>query len=398
MDVRILPGRLHGTVAAISSKSDAHRKLIAAALADRETEIELNTFSDDINSTLRCITSLGGAWCRTEKGVKITPIKKTSDNVCLDFGESGSTARFLLPVTAAVYESAKFCGRGRLNVRPFAEITREMRKNGVNIDSDTLPMRSAGRLKNGEFRLSGDVSSQYTTGLLFALPLLENGGRIALTSPLQSAAYVDMTLDTLSDFGITAAQDEHGFTVEKQQYISPGKLCTDGDWSNAAFWIAADKICGGVQVTGLSDNSRQGDKAITELCGKTEIDCSQIPDLAPILAVAAAAGNGRTVFKNAARLRLKESDRIKSVTALINSLGGNAEEKADGLVINGTGSLRGGAVDSFADHRIVMAAAIASCICAEPVIIHGAEAVNKSYPTFFEDFKSLGGAADVQYR
>ena len=398
MEIKIIPHRLSGEIRAITSKSDAHRKIIAAALADRETEIVMNMFSEDIEATLRCIQALGGSWSKTEDGVLISPIQKRSGKISLDFGESGSTARFLLPVTAAIYEKADFCGRGRLGKRPFAEITRELRKNGTEIDSDMLPMHSEGRIKSGNFSLSGEISSQFTTGLLFTLPLLENGGKITLTSPLQSAAYVDMTLDTLSVFGIDIQKTENEFSAVKQSYKSPGKICAEGDWSNSAFWIAAGKLCGNVSVTGLDENSRQGDKAINGLLECDEIDCSQIPDLAPVLAVLAASRNGKTVIKNAARLRLKESDRIKSITALINALGGKAEEKPDGIEIFGTGKLRGGTAESCADHRIVMAAAIASCICDEPVIINGAEAVNKSYPSFFEDFNTLGGEAYVQHR
>lgn len=392
MDLKIEPKKLSGKLTAVSSKSDAHRKIIAAALADRETEIVLNAFSDDIYATLGCIKNLGGLWEKTDAGVVITPIKKTGNSVNLDFCESGSTARFLLPVTAALYPKGNFGGQGRLVKRPFYEIVREMRLHGVKVDSDLLPMFTDGCLTGGKFTLSGDVSSQFTTGLLYALPLLRGGGEIVLTSPLQSEAYVEMTVDTLKEFGVCVNRTEHGFEVDEQIYKSPGKTYAEGDWSNAAFWIVADKIGDGITVDGLNKSSRQGDKIITDIVDQTEIDCSQIPDLAPILAVLASARNVTTVIYNAARLRLKESDRIKSVCAMINSLGGNAEEFADKIVINGCGTLRGGIVDGFNDHRIVMSAAIASCICTEPVVIRGAEAVNKSYPLFFEDFKSMGGS------
>lgn len=340
---------------------------------------------------------MGGSWRKTQTGVVITPISVTEESVRLDFHESGSTARFLLPVAAALYKECECIGRGRLNKRPFAEIVREMRLRGVSVDNDFLPIKTNGILNGGNFEISGSISSQYTTGLLFALPIA-GGGKITLTSPMQSAAYVDMTLDTMAEFGINAVRTEDGFIVHEQRYISPQKTIAEGDWSNSAFWIAADKLCGGVTVCGLNKKSRQGDKAVADILDKTEIDCSQIPDLAPILAVLAASRKGKTIIGNASRLRLKESDRIKSVCAMINSLGGDARETEDSIIICGNGELRGGEVDSFADHRIAMAAAIASCICTDEVIIHGAEAVNKSYPTFFEDFKSLGGSADVQYR
>lgn len=391
MNIKIIPNKLCGSVDAVTSKSDAHRKLIAAALADRSTHVIMKNFSDDINATISCIRSLGGKIEKKEDGVTVYPITELSEHGKLDFGESGSTARFLIPVAAAFYENNRFIGHGRLPNRPFNELTDVLEKNGVSVKGSGLPEGINGKLKSGEFILPGNVSSQYISGLLFALPLLNGESKIVLTSPLKSAAYVDMTLDVLSDFGINVDFDGSVYTIMPHKYISPGEILAEGDWSNAAFWICAGKLCDDVTVKNLSETSRQGDKAIMNLLESDEIDADQIPDLIPILAVLAAGRNGKTRIYNASRLRIKESDRLMAMTQCINSLGGNAEETEDGMIIHGTGTLKGGTVNGFGDHRIVMSAAIASVLCKEQVEIIGAEAVNKSYPTFFEDFKKLGG-------
>lgn len=395
MDVTLIPKRLSGRVDAVSSKSDGHRKIIAAALSDKPTEIILNNFSDDINATLDCIKKLGGDFEKTEKGVFITPILKKSEQVSLDFCESGSTARFLLPVAAVFYENGHFTGKGRLPERPFGEITGEMRKNGVEVSSDNLPITTRGNLKSGVYELPGNVSSQYFTGLFFALPNLTKESKIVLTSPLMSAPYVDMTLDVLKDFGVEIEVLENEYIVRPQKLVSPEKLQVEGDWSAAAFWVVADKICGNVKVSGMNPKSRQGDRRITEILDDTQIDATHIPDLVPILAVLAASRNGKTAIYGAERLRIKESDRLYAMTKCINDLGGKAEETPDGMIIYGTGRLKGGCVDSFGDHRIAMSAAIASCICENEVKIMGAECVSKSYPAFFDDFKKLGGVCYV---
>lgn len=398
MNVTITPGKLSGTLKAVSSKSDGHRKIICAALSDSETEIIINNFSDDIEATLSCIKNLGGDFSKTENGVLVKPISEKTEKVSLDFRESGSTARFLLPVTTAICENGEFTGRGRLPERPFLELTSQMRKNGVEVSSDNLPMITKGYLKSGEFEIPGNVSSQYISGLLFALPLLRGESKIRLTSPLMSAPYVDMTLDALKNFGVDIETSDNEYNIKPQKYISPKKLEVEGDWSAAAFWVVADKICENVKIEGMNKDSRQGDRKITEILDKTEIDARDIPDLVPILAVLAASRVGETRIFGAERLRIKESDRLFAMTRCINDLGGRAEETADGMIIYGTGKLSGGTVDSFNDHRIAMSAAIASCICENKVEITGADCVKKSYPAFFEDFGKLGGVFNVSDR
>lgn len=395
MDVKILPKTLSGCINAVSSKSDGHRKIIAAALSDKETEIIMNNFSDDIEATLWAIKNLGGDFVKTENGIAIKPILNTPEKVSLDFRESGSTARFLIPITAALCSNAEFTGRGRLPQRPFAELTYEMRKNGVEVSSDNLPMKTKGFLKSGIFEIPGNVSSQYITGLLFALSLMEKESRICLTSPLASAPYVDMTLDVLKDFGANIEVLENEYVIKPKKLKSPEKVTVEGDWSAAAFWVVADKICGNVKISGMNENSRQGDKKICDILDDTEIDATHIPDLVPVLTVLAASRTGTTRIFGAQRLRIKESDRLYAMAKCINDLGGFAKETEDGIIVEGTGKLSGGTVDSFSDHRIAMSAAVASLICENEVKILNAECVKKSYPAFFEDFRKLGGVCDV---
>lgn len=395
MNIKIKPTMLSGTVRAVSSKSDGHRKIIASALSDKPTEILINNFSDDIDATLDCIKNLGGNFERTEKGVLIFPISKKPEYAELDFRESGSTARFLLPVAAALCPKCHFTGSGRLPQRPLFELTNQLRLHGTKTSGDFLPLDTSGILQGGEYAIRGDISSQYLTGLLFTLPLLLGENKIVLTSELASAPYVDMTIDTLSLFGIDVAMSGNEYKVGGGGYISPERLSAEGDWSSAAFWVVADKICGKISLSGMNYKSHQGDMRILDILDETDIDASQIPDLVPILAVLAASRRGKTVIYGAERLKLKESDRLLAMTECINNLGGNATKTDDGMIISGTGKLSGGRVDGFGDHRIVMSAAIASCICENDVEIMGAEAVKKSYPTFFEDFKRLGGVFSV---
>ena len=393
MDIRIEPSRLTGSVRAISSKSDAHRLLICAALADRETVIERVDWSEDIGATARCLAALGAQVERAGDALRITPIETPERSPVLDCGESGSTLRFLLPVAAALH-GGRFVGRGRLPDRPQEILLRLLAEHGAAADAGRLPLTLSGGLRGGRFTLPGNVSSQYVSGLLFALPLLPEGGEIFLSTPLQSAGYVEMTLRSLKRFGVRVERTASGYLVPGgQKYRSPGELSPEGDWSNAAFFLAA-----GVEVTGLDRESAQGDRAVERLLpalgGGAVVDLEQIPDLLPILAVAAARAQGVTRFVGGGRLRIKESDRIESTAALLRALGVEVETLPDGLTVHG-GSFAGGLVDGANDHRIVMAAAIAAVTAKGAVTIRGAEAVAKSYPRFFEDLKSLGGIFHV---
>lgn len=416
MNSEIIPSPLGGTVRAIPSKSDAHRLLICAALADRPTVIHVPETSQDISATAGCLTALG-ADIRYENGsYRVTPIKESAVSPVLDCGESGSTLRFLLPVAASINDNVGFEGHGRLPERPIGELVSVMEEHGVKFHGHKLPIKTGGKMRGGDFYLPGNISSQYITGLLLALPNTAEGGSIHLTTALESAAYVDMTLFSLHRFGIVTEEIPDGWHIPGgQAFRSPGELQADGDWSNAAFFLAAGAICGEVTVSGLDINSTQGDREICSILSRfgadviisdnditvkkaplhgCEIDLKNIPDMLPALAVAASFADGTTIFTGGARLRIKESDRLRTVCTMINSLGGDAAETNDGLIVKGK-PLSGGKVSGSGDHRIVMAAAIAASMANGRVTITGAEAANKSYPKFFDDFKLLGGNCNV---
>ena len=414
------PSNLRGNVAAIPSKSDAHRKLICAALSENGGILPLfEPFCDDIAATVRCLKALGAGFSHTENGLKISPIieKKHAD---LDCGESGSTLRFLLPVAMCVCHDISVRGSGRLPERPISALTDLMSVHGVQFSGSKIPLNASGSMTGGVCEIAGNISSQFLSGLLMALPLCETDSEIRLTTQLQSAAYVDMTLDTLRLFGAEIVKTtENGFLrffVKGMQKLRFPKYAEiDGDWSNAAFWLTAGAIQPNIDltVTGLHASSVQGDKAIADIlrnsgakitmadgtwnvsCGKVDdfnVSMEEIPDLLPILAVRAAVGSGVCLFTHAERLRLKESDRLTATAEMLRALGGKVDEHPNGLTVYG-GQLQGGTVDAQNDHRLVMAAAIAALKCREPVTIIGAEAVNKSYPAFFDDYRSLGGIA-----
>ncbi len=398
MDIVISPAKLAGNIEAISSKSDGHRALICAALCREETVIELNCISQDIEATVGCINSLG-AYAEIEEGKIIVKGAKYLESATLDCNESGSTARFLLPVAAALCKEVTLTGKGRLPQRPFTEICKVLEENGCKTNSNSLPITVAGEMKSGNYEIAGNVSSQYISGLLFALPLLSGNSKIILTSPLQSSAYVDMTINTLKVFGINIEITQYGYFVKgNQQYISPKTYKVEGDWSNSAFFVGANAVGSKINIGGLNANSLQGDKKIIEIAENieniTELDVSEIPDLVPIISVVFALNKGKRAIVNAKRLRIKESDRIKSVCNMINALGGNAIEYEDSIVIEG-GTLEGGCIDSASDHRIVMAGAVAATCCKNKVTIKNAQAVAKSYPDFFKDYEKLGGNVNV---
>ncbi|MEG2175847.1 MAG: 3-phosphoshikimate 1-carboxyvinyltransferase [Oscillibacter sp.] len=412
MKLSITPAHLSGSLAAIPSKSDAHRLLICAALADKPTILDLPATSADIEATLHCLEALGAGVEKAGSAVTVTPIQAVAENPLLDCGESGSTLRFLLPVAASLSPHVRFTGQGRLPTRPLGPLRTAMERRGVAFSADSLPFETHGRLESGAWELPGDVSSQYVTGLLLALPRLPGDSALTLTTPLQSAAYVDLTLHALRRFGVSTPKTDQGWSIPGGQvFSSPGRLRVDGDWSNAAFFLAAGAMGESVCLTGLEEQSPQGDKEMVAILrrfgGKIStaggvsvspgplrgqrVDVSEIPDLLPILAVLAAVSQGDSQFVNAGRLRFKESDRLQTTAALVNALGGRAEEQPEGLTVYGGQPLAGGTVDGAGDHRIVMAAAIAATCCHGPVTILGAEAVDKSYPGFWEAYKQLGG-------
>ena len=421
MNVKIGKNPLNkGQVRIISSKSDAHRSLIAAALSEEESVLFVDGWSDDLEATVRCLEALGAEIYKEPSGIEVVPIRRNTEKAAvLDCGESGSTLRFLLPVAAALDRHTTFTGQGRLPERPLGILLEEMAQHGCSVNGDKLPVEIDGQLKSGVYTLPGNVSSQFITGLLFALPLLEGDSEIRLTTDIESKGYIDMTLKTLKTFGIEVRNREHGWYIPGgQAYNGPRMRFTEGDWSNAAFWLTAGAIKGSVGCQGLDMESAQGDRAIVSLLEEfgaetkmilnqitvtnkemegIRIDASQIPDLVPILCIAGAAAKGKTEIVNAGRLRLKESDRLAVMAECLRKIGVEVEEKEDGLVI--TGGCNPPAeeivIDSHGDHRIVMAMAIAAVSLGVDITIINADAVNKSYPSFFIELKKLGGVVDV---
>lgn len=383
MTITIQPTLLRGAITPPISKSQAHRVVIAAALAGMGCDLLPAGLSQDIDATMCCMAALGG------RGEELPR---------LDCGESGSTLRFLIPVALAVAGGGVFSGRGRLMERtqkPYFDLFEE---KGVFYESKDSVLTVKGTLAPGTYRLPGNVSSQFITGLLYALPLLEGDSEIVLTTPLESEGYVDMTLEVLTQFGIRVERCGDGFFVPGGQQYQGRDMSVEADWSQAAFWYAARVLGSCVDVEGMNPASTQGDRVVAEQVewlaapGDVELDVSQCPDLVPALAAMAAVRQGTTGIVNAARLRIKESDRLAAVTQVLNAMGAHVTEQEDGLTIVGRDSLAGGvSVDSHNDHRIAMMAAIAATRCQRPVTVLGAECVAKSYPAFWEDYEKLGG-------
>lgn len=420
--VKIIPGALAGTVNVPSSKSMGHREIICAALAQGISIIDNISMSEDIKATLRCLNALGvkselaAGKFKGRSAVKIygTGSVKAAGDVC-DCGESGSTLRFLLPLGAMCGKPVTYAGAGRLGERPLKPYYDIFAKQGIKYAPEQgLPVTVTGRLHSGKFLLPGNVSSQFVSGLLFALPLLDGDSEIVITTPLESQSYVDLTLVALKKYGIRVQNNAYKiFNVPGNQRYHSGNACVEGDWSQAAFWLAAGCLNGRIICGGATDESLQGDRAVKNILmsmggrisavsggllaeksrlREVVIDAADCPDIIPVLTVAAAAAEGTTRIINAGRLRIKECDRLHAVAAELNKLGADVTEEAESLTVNGKPQgLRGGCVSAWNDHRIAMSMAVASLVCKEPVIIDGSESVKKSYPDFWQDFAMLGG-------
>ena len=393
MEKTILPGALHGTVAAPASKSELHRALICAALCGGETEIECPEPPADVLATAEGLRQLGaGMEYRNEK-YYVNQIRP-QHSATVDCGESGSTLRFLLPLAAALGTETEFLCRGRLAERPIRPLLDALNAFGCVAEPTPGGFSLQGKLHPGNYLLDASASSQFLTGLLLALPLLP-GSSITVSGPIASMNYVNLTTCTASRFGVEICCRDGEYTAVGS-YASPWTYAPEGDWSAAAYWLVAAAMGSDLTVEGLCPDSVQGDRAVAELIervrlGGAVIDAEPVPDLVPPLAVLAAVTPGETCFVHAARLRQKESDRLAALAALLNGLGGRCTETADGLAICGVPSLKGGEADSFGDHRIAMAAAVAATVCESPVLLRGAESTAKSYPAFWRDFESLGG-------
>lgn len=392
MDIRIIPGQLNGSIPAIPSKSQAHRALICAAFSQVATQIVCPQTNEDIEATADCLSALGAGITRTSDGYLVTPAAAIPTSAVLNCRESGSTLRFMLPVAGALGVEATFRMSGRLPSRPLSPLWEEIEQMGCRLSrptDDTILCQ--GRLNPGCYTIAGNISSQFITGLLLALSMIPGESLIRITGKLESAPYVVLTQQVLNRFGITT----DGYRIRGGlPFRSSGHFTVEGDWSNGAFFLTAGAIGNAVYVTGLSNDSTQGDKACMEILdalsrSEAVVDCTNIPDLVPILSVAAAFHKGGT-FQGIERLRLKESDRVSSVINMLHTLGIRADADSHSLRVH-PGRFTGGTVDSVNDHRIAMAAAIAATQACDPVTIRGAECVKKSYPAFWDDFRQLGG-------
>ena len=415
MEVKITPSQIGGCIHAINSKSHVHRLLICAALSKNPVTIYCPDTSNDIEATARCLCALGASVKRTDKCYEITPAGNNHADPLLNCSDSGSTLRFLLPVAAALGADARFYMTGRLPERPITPLTDQLIGHGCRIKNETHNiLHCTGQLTPGEYFLPGNISSQYFSGLLFALPLLNGDSVIHIEGGLESVGYIQMTLDALSQSGINIIFEEDKFIIPgNQTYALPDYVKAEGDWSNAAFWLSMGALSKkSVICTGLNHMSSQKDKRIVRILRRfgasvtttpdtvtvsfeklhgIVINAADIPDIVPVLAVVAASAEGTTKFTHAARLRMKESDRLHSVTEMLKALGTDITEYPDKLIVNGNGTLKGGVIDSCGDHRIAMSAACASVICTDAVTVKGAQCVSKSYPAFWDDFESMGG-------
>lgn len=422
------PSRLQGTIRIPPSKSISHRAVICAGLAEGLSKIENVILSEDIAATLEGMKAMG----TVVKGIETNlPLDAEVDHPCnlliegnpvpqllnelIDCRESGSTLRFMIPLASFSGKMVTFTGQGKLGERPLDIYYRMFEEQGIEYQTSAglLPLTVKGSLKPGVYQLEGNVSSQFISGLMFLLPLLQGDSRIVLTTELESRGYVDLTLDVLEKFGIKVENRNYReFLIGGGQRYQKMDYRVEGDYSQAAFWIVAGILGSGIECLDLNPKSFQGDREILEIVRRmganfeaqgdglkvkpgptrgTVIDAGQCPDLVPVLAVLASLSEGTTRIINAGRLRIKESDRLKAMATELNKLGGDVREMEDGLIIEGKDNLQGGRVDSWNDHRIAMALAISSLKCTGPVEMTGFESVKKSYPHFWQDFQKLGG-------
>ncbi len=411
MRAEITPCTLGGRISAISSKSFAHRILLAAARAKEDSVVHNVSLSADIAATIDCLNALGADVRADGKDVWVRPIRSVAESAVLPVGESGSTYRFILPYAASLGVSARLVGSDRLFERPTVPLIDALSLHGVRTDGKTL----SGKLLSGEYCIRGDISSQFITGLLLALPSLNGDSRIVIEGDSVSVAYIKITSEVLSEFGIEITNDFNSYYVRGNQSFFAHETRVEGDWSNAAFFLTAGAIDGAVTVSGLKKNSVQGDARIAEILAEMGADVSfsddcvsvkkrklkggrfavgEISDLVPILSVAAAFADGDTVFTGVSRLRFKECDRLFAVIDLLARAGIRAESDGESLRVHG-GVPSGGRFRSYGDHRMVMSAAVLAAYADGKSVITGAEAVSKSYPHFFDDFTRLGGRAYV---
>ena len=420
MNRTLIPGNRSGCMVVPASKSQVHRMLICAALSHQESTLSVSGISKDITATIDCLGALGANINFDESDkLKIRPLRSITDvrligteEVHLYFRESGSTLLFLVPLCGAIGCNAVFHMEGRLAERPLGDLITACENNGMSFSKNENELHVSGKLQGGQFTVRGNVSSQFITGLLFALPLLEKDSVLEITGKIESGLYIKMTEDALRKSGIRFEKTDHQYFIKGGQvYAAPALAEAEKDWSGAAFPLCIGALSEkGVTVSGLDVSSAQGDSRILDIlsdfgaavsfCGNDitvkkgtltgrTIEAWDIPDLVPVISVVAAVSSGTTRITGAGRLRFKESDRIQSTVRMINSLGGYAEETEDGLIIQGTDSFMGGSVFSYGDHRIAMSASVAACISEGDITVIDAECTEKSFPGYWEEFDKL---------
>ena len=398
MEIVISPRKLSGSITVIPSKSQAHRLLICAAFSDKQTTLICKATNQDIEATARCLCALGANIKRTSDGYIVKPVKQIPSTAILYCGESGSTLRFMLPIVGALGVDATFVLEGRLPQRPLSPLWEEMERMGCALSrpaKDTI--RCCGKLIGGNYVIDGSISSQYITGILFAMSLMPGASNLTVTGKIESKPYIQMTQQALAHFGV---RSENYCIAADHRLSSPGTVTIEGDWSNGAFWLAANELGCNLEILGLKTDSTQGDRACAELLSRMNedivIDATDIPDLVPILAIVAGTKKGAT-FENISRLRLKESDRVATVENMLINLGASVDVSENSMRVH-PASYRSCTIDATGDHRIAMAAAIAATAADGPVTILGAQCVAKSYPIFWEEYKKLGGSYEQHIR
>ena len=423
-DLKVGNMRLMGNVKVPPSKSMAHRAIICASLSHGVSKIENIDFSDDIIATMEAMKALGAKIYQNKNYIEIQGINHNEDNKelkIIDCNESGSTLRFLVPISLLIPGKKKFIGRGNLGKRPLNTFYEIFEQDNIeySFEEGILNLQLEGTLKGGEYYLAGNISSQFITGLLFTLPLINRDSKIIITTEMESKGYIDLTLSALRDVGIEIINNDYKeFIIKGNQEYKARNYKVEGDYSQAAFFLTANAIGNKVEIDDVLANSAQGDKEAIDILSRmgmtvqwnkskngiipaenndlkaTIIDGSQCPDIIPVLSVAAALAKGTTKIIKAGRLRIKECDRLKAVASELTKLGAKIEEKEDGLIIEGVESLKGGVeVWSWKDHRIAMTLAIAATRCKEPIVLKDYECISKSYPSFFNDYRRLGGIA-----
>lgn len=420
MNISIKPNKLNGIVNVPASKSIMHRALICASLSEESCIISNIYLSDDIKSTISCLEKLGASFEIHKDKIKVNGIKNIPQNAVFDCKESGSTIRFFIPIALALGVKSKFTGKGKLITRPLDVYTQSFKNKGVDFRyTGKLPCTCSGKLQPGNYTVKGNVSSQFITGLLFSLPILDGDSTITVTEPFESKSYVDITISCLKSFGVEITYNNSTYYIKGNQHYKATDYYVESDYSQVAFFLVANALGNDIKVKKFYEKSTQGDSKIIDILKNIGIECnfdngiittktnskksfnidgSDIPDIVPILCVLACFCDGISTISNVYRLKLKESDRILSTIDIITKLGGKIQynKENDKLLIHGgIDEFNGCDLDCHNDHRIAMCSAIASTVCSDKVNLFGSKCVNKSYPTFFDEFQKLGGYYNV---